>query len=187
MRKLFIVMIAVAALVVVGSSNNAFAINVTTNQSIVSPYWQADTNSIYTFIAIAVPSTTGATSRAISVTAVSQTSETARTGGTLTVEVGKVARFFIANTNHSTINSNSITGANWISITGKGHLVINTTNPDGAAVDGTGLNYAGSLSAWGAIVIPGGTGFAMEFIGDMESSTGQDTGANMVVGPSGGI
>ena len=187
MKKLITVMIVAAALVVVGSSNNAFAANATGNQSIVSPYWQADTNSIYTFVAIAVPSIAGATSRAVSVTAVSSTADTSRTGGTLTIEVGKIARFFIANTNHSSINSSAITGANWISVTGKGHLVIGAASADGGATVGTGLNYAGVLSVWGAVVIPDGTGFAMEFIGDLDDTTGLDITNNTLKAVGGGI
>ncbi|HJP18906.1 MAG TPA: hypothetical protein QF468_09660 [Nitrospinota bacterium] len=181
MKKLITVMIVAAALVVVGSSNNAFAANATTNQSIVSPYWQADTNSIYTFIAVAVPSIAGATSRAVSVTAVTSTGQTA---ATLTIDVGTVGRFFIANTNHSSINSSAITGANWISTTGKGHVVIGAAAPDGGATVATGLNFASTLSAWGAVVIPGGTGFAMEFIGDLSDTIaiGTVTAATAEVG-----
>ncbi|MDP7555442.1 MAG: hypothetical protein QGF31_04600, partial [Nitrospinota bacterium] len=58
----------------------------------------------------------------------------------------------------------------WISVTGLGHVVINTI---------PGLNRTSAierqaelLSVWGAVVVPGGTGFAMEFIGDMTDSIG---------------
>ncbi len=196
MRKFCLVMIAVAALMVAGSSNNAFAANVTTGQSVVSPYWQADANSIYTFIAVSVPSIANAVSRAVTVTAVqagsvSQTGIDAGAGiiaGTLTIAVGNTAKFFIANTGHSSVNSNSVTGANWISVTGSGHVVIAASNPVGPATVGTGLNYASALNVWGAVVIPeSGTGFAMEFIGDLGDSLGVISVDGSTIGPQGDI
>jgi hypothetical protein len=46
------------------------------------------------------------------------------------------------------------------------------------------LNFASTLSAWGAVVIPGGTGFAMEFIGDLSDTIaiGTVTAATAEVG-----
>jgi len=170
MKKLITVMIVAAALVVVGSSNNAFAANATTNQSIVSPYWQADTNSVYTFVAISVPSIASVSSRQITVSAVTSDSRSDTTATTFTIGKGSTAKVFISNTNHTTVNSNTVKGANWISVTGLGHVVINTI-PNRSRTT-TFQRPAELLSVWGAVVVPGGTGFAMEFIGDMTDSIG---------------
>ena len=167
MRKFCFVMIAVAALVVAGSSNNAFAANATSTTSIVSPYWQADSNSIYTFISVSNPSVGQASSRAVTVTAVSQNSASDTASSTVTILAGATAKFFIANTNHSSINSNTVAGINWISTTGYGHVVVEAAYQNQDANNSILTTaYSQLLSAWGAIVIPGSAGFAMEFIGD---------------------
>ena len=81
MRKFYFVMIAVAALMVAGSSNNAFAAEVTPGTSIIAPYWQADTDGIYTFIAITVPSiSASAASRQVTVRAIVDGVETTADG-----------------------------------------------------------------------------------------------------------
>ena len=178
MRRFCLVMIVVTALVVAGSSNKAFAANVYndttgTERSIIAPYWQADANSVYTFISIAVPSISSSISRQVTVAAVTSDSRS-DVSQTITVDKGKSAKFFIANTNHSSVNSNTVKNANWIGVTGMGHVVItaldtlSTTQYNPARMPGS----ASGLSVWGAVVVPGGTGFAMEFIGDLTDSTG---------------
>ena len=170
MRKFCFVMMVVAALLVTISSNNhASAANLTSNESVVSPYWQADTNSVYTFVAISVPSTAGVSSRQISIAAVTSDSRSDTTATTFTIGKGSTAKVFISNTNHTTVNSNTVKGANWISVTGLGHVVINTVANGGRLTDQQ--RPAELLSVWGAVVVPGGTGFAMEFIGDMTDSS----------------
>ncbi|HJN02808.1 MAG TPA: hypothetical protein QF836_07180, partial [Nitrospinota bacterium] len=84
---------------------------------------------------------------------------------------GSTAKVFISNTNHTTVNSNTVKGANWISVTGLGHVVINTI-PTSSSIAAAQHSVAEILSVWGAVVVPGGTGFAMEFIGDMTDSIG---------------
>ena len=170
MRKFCFVMMVVAALLVTISSNHASAANVTLNESVVSPYWQADTNSVYTFVAISVPSIASVSSRQITVSAVTSDSRSDTTASTFTVAKGSTAKVFISNTNHTTVNSNTVKGANWISVTGLGHVVINTI-PNGGRTSVTN-GQADVMSVWGAVVVPGGTGFAMEFIGDMTDSIG---------------
>ena len=170
MRKFCFVMMVVAALLVTISSNHASAANLTVDESVVSPYWQADTNSVYTFVAISVPSTAGVFSRQISIAAVTSDSRADTTATTFTVGKGSTAKVFISNTNHTTVNSNTVKGANWISVTGVGHVVINTI-PNGGRTSVTN-GQADVMSVWGAVVVPGGTGFAMEFIGDMTDSIG---------------
>ena len=170
MRKFCFVMMVVAALLVTISSNHASAANLTRNESVVSPYWQADTNSVYTFVAISVPSTAGVFSRQISIAAVTSDSRADTTATTFTVGKGSTAKVFISNTNHTTVNSNTVKGANWISVTGVGHVVINTI-PTSSSIAAGHYSVAEILSVWGAVVVPGGTGFAMEFIGDMTDSS----------------
>jgi hypothetical protein len=171
MRKFCFVMMVVAALLVTISSNHASAANLNANnESVVSPYWQADTNSVYTFVAISVPSIASVSSRQITVSAVTSDSRSDTTASTFTVGKGSTAKVFISNTNHTTVNSNTVKGANWISVTGLGHVVINTIPNSGRT---TAIQMqADVLSVWGAVVVPGGTGFAMEFIGDMTDSIG---------------
>jgi len=172
MRKFCFVMMVVAALLVTISSNHASAANLNeNNESVVSPYWQADTNSVYTFVAISVPSAAGVFSRQISISAVTSDSRSDTTATTFTVGKGSTAKVFISNTNHTTVNSNTVKGANWISVTGLGHVVINTI-PTSSSIAAAQHSVAEILSVWGAVVVPGGTGFAMEFIGDMMDSTG---------------
>ena len=172
MRKFCFVMMVVAALLVTISSNHASAANLNeNNESVVSPYWQADTNSVYTFVAISVPSAAGVFSRQISISAVTSDSRSDTTATTFTVGKGSTAKVFISNTNHTTVNSNTVKGANWISVTGLGHVVINTI-PTSSSIAAAQHSVAEILSVWGAVVVPGGTGFAMEFIGDMTDSIG---------------
>ena len=170
MRKFCLVMVVVTALVVAGSSNKAFSADVTGGVSVVSPYWQSDANSVYTFIAVSVPSVAAGISRHVTVAAVTGDSR-ADVSAAVTVDKGKTGRFFIANTNHSSVNSNTVSGANWIGITGSGHVVITTVGMVSLDSSATGLPIgADGVSVWGAVVVPGGTGFAMEFIGDMRDS-----------------
>ena len=190
MRKLGFLAIAVAALMVVGSSV-AFADDIATGGSeIVSPYWQADANSIYTFIGISNPSITGNLSRAVTVKAINSDGSTGA-AVVFTVAVGSSTKVFIANTNHSSVNSNTVSGANWVSTTGSGHAVVAieylaAPNAQGLTAASTllpaTLNAAGVLSVWGAIAVPGGSGFAMEFIGDLKDSIYSTTHFGTVIG-----
>ena len=183
MRKFCLVMVVVTALVVAGSSNKAFSADVTGGVSVVSPYWQSDANSVYTFIAVSVPSLQFSVSRQVTVTAVTSDSRSAASA-TATVWKGSTKRFFIANTNHSSVNNNTVTGANWISVTGRGHVTITTVpaNSDrhDVALPGSAVAGVDHLSLWGAVVVPGGTGFAMEFIGDMTDSQEYSIGGQRI-------
>ena len=92
-----------------------------------------------------------------------------------TVQENTTARIFIVATNHSTINTSTITASDVVFVSGtttssSGSLVFtpNASNPLVAAsriTDATALNY------WGAIVVSSASsGFAMEFIGDTHDS-----------------
>ena len=171
MRRFCLVMIAVAVLVVAGSSNNGFAATATEGTTVLSPYWQADTNSVYTFIAVTVPSISANFSRSVTVTAVSTGSASDVVASTITVDKGNTARFFIANTNHSSVNSNTVSNltgrqVQWITVTGQGYLQVDLVKSQ----SGRFRDPSDAISVWGAVVVPGGTGFAMEFIGDMSDS-----------------
>ncbi len=178
MRRFCLVMIAVAVLVVAGSSNNGFAATATQGTTVLSPYWQADTNSVYTFIAVTVPSISASFSRSVTVTAVSTGSASDVVASTITVDKGNTARFFIANTNHSSVNSNTVSNltgrqVQWITVTGQGHITIDVGSGNTFALGETHQlmgSKSNSISVWGAVVVPGGTGFAMEFIGDLSDS-----------------
>ena len=190
MKKLCLLAIAIAAFVISGSSV-VFAAEQdvsTSGSAVASPYWQAEENNTYTFIGIANPSISGNISRGVTVQAV-QGDGTAGDSGTFTIALGQTAKVFIIGTNHSTVNSSTVTDSSiqWISETGYGYVVVKgayiTTL---ASLAGTRVlfpsstGYAGVLSVWGAIVKPGGTGFAMEFIGDLTDSIAVSTG--LVVG-----
>lgn len=179
MKKLGLLMVAIVAIMVAGPSLAVASDNdiVTSGTTIVSPYWQADANSVYTFIGITNPSIAQNVSRSITIRAI-RLDGTIGGSTTLTIPLGQTVKVFIANTNHSAVNSATISGANWVSATGSGHLIIVSEYPyvpdavGGAASILQNTNIAGILSAWGAVVIPAtSTGFAMEFIGDITDST----------------
>ena len=181
MRKFCFSTIAIVALMVAGSST-AFAANLNADGSTaIFTYWQADPgSSIYSFFAITNPSVTNNGTRDVTVTA-TQKDGTVQTGAgvvtskTVRIGLGNTVTFFIAGTNHAQINPTGITDANFLTTTGSGVIQMVTTGTiAGAPGSATGAEY---ISAWGAIVIPGGTGFAMEAVGDLSDSlTGPRTG-----------
>jgi hypothetical protein len=161
---------------------NAFA--ATKQRSAISPYIQTDVNSTYTFVGITHPSlNTAATQIGLTVATIGLDGATPST--TFTIGAGETYRIFIASTNHSTINSNTVTGSRVIFLStttggseaGQLLFTANTVNPLITARQAVG--FAGNkeeglqqLSMWGAIVVPASsTGFAMEFIGDSHDSS----------------
>jgi hypothetical protein len=168
--------ITVASIVTLAwSAANAFAL--TNSEGVVSPFWQSD-GSVYTFVAVshasldAMASTVGVVVNAIK-------TDTTSFGSTqFTITNNATTRIFIVATNHSTINSNTVTGANDLFISGTtntatGHLSISpksTTVTPGKGQAARSRDIT-QLSFWGAVVVPGtNTGFAMEFIGDIHDS-----------------
>ena len=92
-----------------------------------------------------------------------------------TIDQNTTTRIFVVATNHSTINTSTITDTDVVFISGtttssSGSLVFtprasNPTTPISRLTDVTTLNY------WGAIVVSSASsGFAMEFIGDTHDS-----------------
>ena len=97
------------------------------------------------------------------------------TAVTFTISAGSTERIFIVRTN-STVNSTSISSAQFIVGTTNfkhGHLRIEpvATNPAATVGFNAGRRDITMLNFWGAVVIETNTtGFAMEFIGDMQDS-----------------
>ena len=156
------------------------ALAIENKSRVISPYWQSDSGS-YTFLAVSHSSLTTIASQVGMVINAIQNDLTAfGTAITFTISAGSTERIFIVRTNNSIINSTSISSARFIVGTTNfkhGHLRIEpvATNP---ATDITftlstlgGRRDITMLNFWGAVVIETNTtGFAMEFIGDMQDS-----------------
>lgn len=164
-------------------SGNAFAI--TNKESVASPYWQSDSGS-YTFIAVSHTSLSGMASQiGLTLNAITNDQSAFGTAVTFTITSGTTTRIFIVRTNQSTINSTSISSAEFIVGTTNfehGHIRVDpiASNPEITTGDksltGEGFRDITMLSFWGSVVIETNTtGFAMEFIGDMHDSAAAPT------------
>ena len=149
------------------------ALAIENKSRVISPYWQSDSGS-YTFLAVSHSSLTTIASQVGMVINAIQNDLTAfGTAVTFTISAGSTERIFIVRTNNTVINSTSISSARFIVRTPNfkhGHLRIEpvATNP----TTGTGRRDITMLNFWGAVVIETNTtGFAMEFIGDMQDSS----------------
>ena len=168
----FSIFIAAMALLIF-SAATAFAI--TNSSSVVSPYWQSDGDA-YTFVSIShgsldlMSSQVGVIMQAVSNDGTSSFGTTA-----FTVSQNSTTRIFVVSTNHSTINTSTITDSSVVFVSGtttssSGSLVFTPRStvplvPISRITDVTSLNY------WGAIVVSSASsGFAMEFIGDTHDS-----------------
>ena len=201
----FIAVVAFLALL----AGNALAFD---NASrVVSPYWQSDSGS-YTFIAVSHTSLSGMASQiGLTLNAITNDQSAFGSAVVFTVQSGTTTRVFIVRTNQSTINSTSISAAQFIVGTTNfehGHIRVDpiATNPNvrvgstnsvGAigmqSLTGDGYRDITMLSFWGSVVVETNTtGFAMEFIGDMADSQATSvlnaSGTNItdvqVVGPA---
>ena len=151
------------------------ALAIENKSRVISPYWQSDSGS-YTFIAVSHSSLSTIASQVGMVINAIQNDLTAfGTAVTFTISAGSTERIFIVRTN-STVNSTSISSAQFIVGTTNfkhGHLRIEpvATNPTTALDTNNGRRDITMLNFWGAVVIETNTtGFAMEFIGDMQDS-----------------
>lgn len=202
LTKRFSQMIAVLAFLTI-LSGNAFA--VTNSETVVSPYWQSDGTS-YTFIAVSHTSLSGMASQiGLTVNAITNDQSAFGTAVSFTIESGTTTRVFIVRTNQSTINSTSISSAQFIVGTTNfehGHIRVDgiSSNPNNRvgssdgnntgnkSLTGDGYRDITMLSFWGSVVIEQNTtGFAMEFIGDMADSQATSIVGNnspIVVGPA---
>ena len=154
------------------------------NYMVVSPYWQVEGGGSYTFVAVSHSSLSGMNSQiGVTVNAITSAKLAYGTAATFTVGAGETKRVFIISTNHSTINSTAQTDAAFIAGTTNfsyGHIRITpqTSHPmlkTTAAIPllnvGDGYRDSTMLSYWGSVIVEANTtGFAMEFIGDMNDS-----------------
>jgi hypothetical protein len=155
------------------------------NRVVISPYWQVDSGS-YTFIAVTHTSLSGmASSIGVRVNALTSTGSAYDTAESFTIQAGNTERLFIVPGGHATVNATSIPTAKFIAGTSDfthGSLRVEPvmTHPDmkrtsrlpiNARFDGLGFRDITMLSYWGSVIIEANTtGFAMEFIGDMNDS-----------------
>ncbi len=147
-----------------------------TSQKVISPYWQSGTG-VYSFLAINHPSAEGMSSRIGVVVSALLADGTGLYGDALefTITPNESRQVFINPVNHPFINSDTFPAAKFIQGSEgacAGQLRVealaespNTVLADGAYPDVTGLTL------WGAVVLEASsTGFAMEFIGDLQDS-----------------
>jgi len=176
MKSPILILIALFLMVdVFWSSRLDLALAIENKSRVISPYWQSDSGS-YTFIAVSHSSLSSIASQVGMVINAIQNDLTAfGTAITFTISGGSTERIFIVRTN-STINSTSISSAQFIVGTTNfkhGHLRIEpvATNPAATVGLNNGRRDVTMLNFWGAVVIETNTtGFAMEFIGDMQDS-----------------
>ena len=161
---------------------------------VAAPYWQVDSGS-YTFMAVSHSSLSGMASEiGLTINAIDSAGAAYDTAETFTISAGSTQRVFIVPTNHATVNSTNITTAKFLAGTTDftyGHIRINpvasapqlvttecktlacvaTTN-----ATGRGFRDITMLSYWGSVIMEAQTtGFAMEFVGDMNDSTSAPT------------
>ncbi len=159
----------------------------------ISPYAQAVPNDSYTFIGISHPSLDTAVTQigvVLEVIDMTTTVDTAAGRAVIfTVGAGETHRVFIANQGHSDINS-----SNTAFTDARTHIIPTVNSAQFGAVRVTSVSErperdpderfvlgqdgskkfdnVGQLSIWGIVYTQAsGTGFAMEFIGDMHDST----------------
>ena len=186
LTKRFSKLIAILAFLAI-LAGNAFAID--NGSRVVSPYWQSDSTS-YTFIAVSHTSLSGMASQiGLTLNAITNDQSAFGTAVSFTVQSGTTTRVFIVRTNQSTVNSTSISSAQFIVGTTNyehGHIRVDpvasnpndrvgSTNSAGdvgvQSLIGDGYRDITMLSFWGSVVVETNTtGFAMEFIGDMADS-----------------
>ena len=169
--------------------STTYAPQATSNDFIVaSPYWQVDSGS-YTFMAVSHSSLSGMASQiGLTVNAITSSGAAYDTAESFTVSAGSTTRVFIVPTNHATVNSTNITTAKFLAGTSDfsyGHVRVNpyASHPQliyGAqgcvaeeclSITGRGFRDITMLTYWGSVIIEANTtGFAMEFVGDMNDS-----------------
>jgi len=172
---------------------------------VISPYAQAVPNDSYTFIGVSHPSLNSAVTQiGLVVEAIDMnTTVNTRAGRAtvFTVDAGETHRVFIVNQGHSTINS-----SNSAFTDSRTHLIPTSNSAQFGSIRITSVSVRpeldvvkrkvqirqgatthwrfddlSQLSIWGVVYTQSaGTGFAMEFIGDMHDSTGGGAAAGAV-------
>jgi hypothetical protein len=152
----------------------------------VSPYAQAVPNDSYTFIGISHPSMDTASSAiGVAVEVIGMTTTTNNAAGRaqiFTVDAGETHRVFVVNQSHATINSSNSSFTDdrthiipTVDSAQFGSIRVSTVASDANTSVTVGTNETfenlAQLSMWGIIYVESsGSGFAMEFIGDMQDS-----------------
>jgi hypothetical protein len=164
------------------------------NQLAVSPYAQAVPNDSYTFIGISHASLNSASSAiGVAVEVIGMTTTINNAAGraqVFTVDAGETHRVFIVNQSHATINTlnSSFTDSRThiiptvdtpqfgsirvttVAADANTSVDVTQSSEDGGATFKTFENLA-QLSMWGVVYVESsGSGFSMEFIGDMQDS-----------------
>ncbi len=171
-------------------ASDTFIPQATSNDYIVAaPYWQVASDS-YSFVAVSHTSLSGMASEiGLIINAIDSAGTAYGTAQEFTVSAGSTQRVFIVPTNHATINSTNITTAKFLAGTTDftyGHLRVNPSaaHPNLIVTEcktlacvattnatGRGFRDITMLSYWGSVIIEANTtGFAMEFVGDMNDS-----------------
>jgi hypothetical protein len=166
--------------IVDGKVDDSFA----NNYIVTSPYWQVDSGS-YTFIAVSHSSLSGMASQiGVKINAITSAGAAYDTAESFTITAGSTQRVFIVPTNHASVNSTAITSGVFLSGTTDftyGHIratpvathpqLIYADSYKAALTHGAGIRDSTTLTYWGSVIIEANTtGFAMEFIGDMNDS-----------------
>ena len=152
----------------------------------VSPYAQAVPNDSYTFIGISHPSMDTASSAiGVAVEVIGMTTTTNNIAGRaqiFTVDAGETHRVFVVNQSHATINSSNSSFTDdrthiipTVDSAQFGSVRVTAVAEDANTSVTVGTNKTfenlAQLSMWGVIYVESsGSGFAMEFIGDMQDS-----------------
>jgi hypothetical protein len=152
----------------------------------VSPYAQAVPDDSYTFIGISHPSMDSASSSigvAVEVIGMTTTSNNAAGRAAIfTIDAGETHRVFVVNQSHATINSSNSSFTDdrthiipTVDTAQFGSVRVSTVAEDANTSVTVGSNETfenlAQLSMWGVIYVESsGSGFAMEFIGDMQDS-----------------
>jgi hypothetical protein len=152
----------------------------------VSPYAQAVPDNSYTFIGISHPSMNSASSAiGVAVEVIGMTTTINNRAGRaviFTVDAGETHRVFVVNQSHATINSQNASFTDsrthiipTIDSAQFGSIRVTTVaqDPNTSVLVGTNETFENlaQLSMWGVVYIESsGSGFAMEFVGDMQDS-----------------
>ena len=169
----------------------------------ISPYAQAVPNDSYTFIGISHPSMDTASSAiGVAVEVIGMTTTINNSSGRasiFTVDAGETHRVFVVNQSHATINSSnaSFTDARThiiptVDSAQFGSVRVTTVAEDANTSVTVGTNETfenlAQLSMWGVIYVESsGSGFAMEFVGDMQDSKIVGNLGQLIAGNCGSI
>jgi len=174
--------------------------NIPNDDTVVSPYWQSDTTSYTFIAVTHTSLSGMASQIGVKINALGRNKTAFGTAAEFTIQSGTTTRVFIIRTGHANINPTAAGMSNAKFIQGttdfsNGHIRVDPsashphfatagthygkfsrcTVPGACATNNTrnggGFRDTTMLSYWGAVVIESNnTGFAMEFIGDMNDS-----------------